>query len=212
MQFFSTCLLHPPHHLPSLYLSSEACSSALMSLTLLASLPSSTLRPLPLSLSSHSSLSSLLPLTQPSLCCMQTTAWFPAGSGRPLPLIVHRIGTCFCFKVVVVSCQDVFLPSPTLTLPLFSYSGNAPDQKFILSPQGSSLRGKYCYISLHSTTITPLTSLTPPTLTPTYTSVTLTTFSYLQIHPMSSSPALTTLLSLIPIILTVAQKNVSMFA
>ena len=50
-----------------------------------------------------------------------------------------------------------------------------------------------CYISLHSTTTTPPTSLTPPTLTPTCTSFTSTTFSYLQIHPMFSSPALTVL-------------------
>ena len=40
-----------------------------------------------------------------------------------------------------------------------------------------------CYISVHSITTTPLTSLTPPTLTLTYTSFTLTTFPIFKSIP-----------------------------
>ena len=94
-----------------------------------------------------------------------------------------------------------FLPKPNSNSDSLFLLQQGTRSKFILSPQGLSLRGKYCYISLHSATTIPLTSPTPLTLTLTYTFFTSTVFSYLQIHPTISSSALTTLLSLILVLL-----------
>ena len=84
--------------------------------------------------------------------------------------------------VVVVRCQDVFLPKSYSNSDSLFLLQQGTRSKFILSPQALSLRGKYCYISLHSTTTTPPTPLTPLTSTLTYTFFT-STYIFLSSNP-----------------------------